>query len=287
MIMEHKTSKTIILIWFSLWFLSSTTPSADIFAPEIGVCTSLKNASELASSGYHFIEEGVGGFLMPLQSEEEFLVRLQEAKLSPVPVKACNSFIPGNLKSVGPEAVHDEILAYAETAFRRAQMAGVELIVFGSGGSRRIPEGFPEADARQQFIALGRAMGTIAGKYNVTVVLEPLNRNEVNFINTLTEGAAIVEEIGHPHFRLLADIYHMLMEDESAENIIQYGHLIKHVHVAEKQERSIPGTFNEDLSSYYNALKRINYKGRISIEGRWKDMPSQAPAAIRTIKSQL
>jgi sugar phosphate isomerase/epimerase len=259
--------------------------SQDIY-PVIGVCTGVENSGMLKSNGYSYIEEGVQRFLIPLNDEQEFLEKLQAARQAAIPVKACNGFIPGNLKSVGPDANHEAILQYVETAFRRAQMAGVEIIVFGSGGSRSIPDGFSRLEARRQFIDLGRAMAPLAQKYNVMVVLEPLNTLEVNFINSVSEGAAIVQEINHPNFMLLADIYHMLMENEDPQDLITYAHLIRHVHVAEKQGRAAPGTHSEDLTPYYAALKRAGYTGRISIEGRWEDMPGQAAKAIETIQHQ-
>ena len=87
--------------------------------------------------GYAYVEEGVSRFLVPTKPENEFDEILEKAVTdSPIPVRYCNSFIPGNLKSVGDEAVHQDVLAFAETAFRRAQRAGVKMIVFGSGGSR-------------------------------------------------------------------------------------------------------------------------------------------------------
>ncbi len=238
--------------------------------------------------GYRYVEESVSRFLMPTKSEEEFNKLLEEAANSPLPVKACNGFIPGNLKSVGAEALHEEILQFAETAFRRAQRAGVEFIVFGSGGSRSIPDGFSREKARIQFIELGQKMAPIAQAYNVTIVLEPLNTTECNFINSVEEGGEIVKDINHPNFRLLADLYHMKMDDEEgAESIVKYGKLIKHIHIAEKQDRAVPGTYNEDFRPYFNALKKIGYKGKISIEARWKDFDSQIPVAIKTINTQI
>ena len=52
-------------------------------------------------------------------------------------------------------------------------------------------------------------MGVIAQSYGIVVCVEPLNRAESNFINTLQEGAEIVRRVNHPHIRLLADLYHM------------------------------------------------------------------------------
>jgi sugar phosphate isomerase/epimerase len=254
---------------------------------KIGVCTSFKNAEILSKIGYSSIEEGVGGFLVPLKTEEEFNELLTQAQKIGFPILSCNSFIPANLKSVGSESVPNEILKFAETAFRRAQIAGVEIIVFGSGGSRSIPEGFSKEEARKQFIKLCSDLGPIAKKYNITVVLEPLNTKECNFINSVTEGGEIVKEINHPNIRLLADIYHMMMDNENPASIVKYGKLIKHIHVAEKEDRAAPGTHNEDLTSYYKALKQIKYKGRIMVECRWENLETQAGKAFETIHQQL
>ncbi len=257
------------------------------FMENIGVCTGLENTEILKPLGYTYIEAGVRWFLVPDKSEDEFNKMLGKAQKAVLPVKACNSFLPGELKSVGPDAVHPEILEYVETAFRRAKKAGVEIIVFGSGGSRSIPEGFSPDSARKQFVSLCSEIALIASKYNVVVVLEPLNSNECNFITSVTEGAKIVEDVNHPNFRLLADIYHMKVDNEGPESIKKYGHLIKHIHVAEKEGRAAPGTHNEDLSPYYDALREVGYPGAMSIECRWEDLNGQAEKAIKTIKDQL
>lgn len=254
---------------------------------QIGICTSYANGENMNKYGYSYIEEEVGKLLIPTKTEEEFNVLLEDALKSPIPIKACNVFIPGSLKSVGPNAVHSKILEFAETAFRRAQKAGVEIIVFGSGGSRSIPENFSHDKAREQFVDLGKKMAPIAQKYDITIVLEPLNTKECNFINSVSEGGEIVKDVNHPNFMLLADLYHMKMDNESHENIIKYGNLIKHTHIAEKQDRAVPGTFDEDFRPYLEALKKIDYKGKMSIEARWKDFDAQIPAAIKTIKTQL
>lgn len=254
---------------------------------EIGVCTSVSSADMLATNGYTYIEESVGSFLMPTKSEKEFNEVLQQAQNAAIPVKACNNFIPGGMKSVGTEAVHPEILIFMETAFRRAQKAGVEYIVFGSGGSRGIPDGFSRDEARRQFIDLCSQMAPIAAKYDVVVVLEPLNTLECNFINSVLEGGEIVEEVNHPNFMLLADVYHMLMDGEGPESIEKYGHLIQHTHIAEKEGRAAPGTHNEDFTAYFKALKNVGYEGKMSIECRWEDLKTQAPTAITAMRDQL
>ena len=283
-------NKHIYVVAFSLIIIglfSCFSIKAEVFSPEIGVCTNISNSELLATSGYDYIEESVGNFLMPFKSEAEFEAILKKIQNSTIPVKACNGFIPKNLKSIGPESVHSEILEYMETAFRRSEKTGVKYIVFGSGGSRTIPEGFSREEGIKQFVNLCKKMASIAAKYNVVVVLEPLNKKECNFINSLAEGGEIVTKVNHPNFQLLADFYHMKMDDEDPENIVKYGQLIKHIHIAEKKGRSVPGTNNEDFSPYFKALKKINYQGMISIEAGWENIEKQAPLAIKTIKQQI
>ena len=181
-------------------------PGAKIFDPKIGICTSVGNAATAKGAGCDYIEEGLRSFLVPDRPEAEFREKLGLLEGSPLPVLACNSFLPEALKSVGPEARHDEIIAFAGTAFRRAREAGVRTIVFGSSGSRNIPDGFDRGEARRQFVALLRRMGPLAREHGVVVAIEPLNRGECNFINSVSEGAGIVREVDDPGIRLLADI---------------------------------------------------------------------------------
>ncbi|MDX9882753.1 MAG: sugar phosphate isomerase/epimerase family protein [Prolixibacteraceae bacterium] len=267
--------------------LFSETGRRNGFLTDIGVCTRAANGNMLAEHGYSYIEEGVRGFLVPQESEEKFNGLLSLAQKSKLPVIACNSFLPGNLKSVGEEAVHPEILEFAETAFRRAKIAGVKIIVFGSGGSRAIPEGFSGEKAREQFVSLCARMGPLAAKYDVTVVIEPLNKKECNFINSVSEGGEIVKKVKHPNIQLLADIYHMKMDHEGPESILKYGKFLRHVHIAEKEGRAAPGTHREDFRPYFEALKKVKYKGNISIECRWENLENQAPLAIKTIQGQI
>ena len=257
------------------------------FSPEFGVCTSLTNSGILSQNGYSYIEEGVRRFLMPNEPDVKFTKKLELSKNSLIPVYACNGFIPGELKSVGPEAKHEEILKFAETAFKRAKLSGVKTIVFGSGASRRIPEGFDKNEAEKQFIDLLKKMAPIAGRYDVVISLEPLNTSETNFINNLAEGLKIVKSVDHPNFRLLADFYHMLKENETAEEIIKAGDYLFHCHIAEKEKRTPPGIAGDDFKPYFRALKQISYKGKISIECRWDDMKEELPVSIAYLNKQI
>jgi len=260
---------------------------SQVFSPRLGVCTSIANAPAVKAAGGDYIEESVQGFLVPDRPESEFRPKAEAAAASPLPVRACNSFLPGSLKSVGPDARPDEIAAYAGTAFRRAREVGITTIVFGSSGSRSIPDGFDRTEARRQFVALLRRLGPLAESQGVVIAVEPLNRDETNFINTVGEGAAIVREAGHPSVQLLADIYHMLRENEGPDALVTAAPLLRHVHVAEKDRRTPPGVAGDDFRPYLRALRRAGYGGAISIECGWDDLAGQVPAALKALRDQL
>jgi sugar phosphate isomerase/epimerase len=257
------------------------------FNPTLGVCSSLDNAEILKNAGFGYIEAGVRWYLVPTESDEKFAANFAAFKKSALPIYSCNGFLPGSLKSTGADAVHDEILDYAEVAFRRGQQSGIKIIVFGSGGSRSIPEGFDAGQGRKQFVSLLKRMGPIAQKYDVTVVIEPLNKKECNFINSVSEGADIARQVGHPNIKVLADFYHMMRENEGPESILKAGADLRHCHIAELNGRTPPGVNGDDFTGYFRALKTIGYKGRISIECGWKDLNEQAPKAIETLQEQL
>ncbi|MCK5821493.1 MAG: sugar phosphate isomerase/epimerase [Bacteroidales bacterium] len=265
-----KTPATTILL---VLILSSNCFAQEYlgFTPELGVCTSIKNHEIVAAAGFDYIEESVGRFLIPGESEEAFEKNLAILKESSIPIRACNGFLPGSLKTTGPETHHPQILEYAETAFRRAQIAGIKRIVYGSGGSRNYPDGFDHETAWNQFAELLIQMGPIAEKYDVIIAIEPLRKGESNLINRVDEGLELVLKVNHPNIQVLGDIFHMMREDEEPESFIEARKYLKHTHIAEIENRTAPGLAGDDLSPYLQALKQANYEGGISIEGGWGD----------------
>ena len=101
--------------------------------------------------------------------------------------------------------------------------------MFGSGGARRIPEGFDPKDAHDQLVRFCSMLAPIAWRHGVTVVVEPLNRQECNVLTTVKECAALVREVAQPGLRLLVDAYHLLRDNDSCDDIATHGDLLAHV----------------------------------------------------------
>lgn len=256
--------------------------------PEIGIAQPVESDSLVTAMGYRYLVATVNNAFLPDKiSESEFGARAQYIKQLKTKLYAVNVFIPGNIKLVGPEVNESTILTYVETVFQKAKAADVNMIVWGSGGARKIPNGFDKAKAKDQFIDIARKVAVIAKKYKITLALENLNSTETNFINTLAEALDVVKKVDHPNFRLCADIYHMLKEGESASVIEQTDPYLVHCDLAEKENRAAPGVNKEDFVPYLKALKKVNYKGKIILECSWKDLSQQGKPALEYVQQQL
>jgi sugar phosphate isomerase/epimerase len=105
-----------------------------------------------------------------------------------------------------------------------------------------------------------------AARAGVTVLLEPLNRYECDYINTLADGAAIAREVGAPNLKLLADTFHMNIEEaDIPASLKAAGALVGHVHLADTN-RQVPGHGHLDVAAVLGALESIEYRGFLSFE---------------------
>ena len=279
---------THILRFLLLFFIAvSASCSKSSLADRIGVCSQPNQWDLLKENGYAFAEAEVRSFLMPTKEDAEFAENLEKAQNASVPIYSCNLFFPSEMRLTGEGVDLDAITQFTEVATRRAKQIGIKIFVLGSGGARHVPEGFPLEEAREQFIEICRKIGAIAKKNEVTIVVEPLNPAETNFITTVAEGLELVKEIDHPNIRLLADFFHMTRAGESPESIEKAGKYLYHCHIAENEQRTAPGVAGDDFTPYLQALKNISYKGNIALECRWDDMESQLPIAIAELKRQI
>ena len=236
---------------------------------KFGLCAGPDKAAKLKEIGFDFIEGGVSGTLKPDKPDAEFEAELAKLKASALPMRSCNGFIPKTFPLTGPAPLHDGALEYAFKACQRADVAGIPCIVLGSGGARRVPDGFDPAKGKVQFIEFCQKLGDRIKDLKVTIVLEPLNKGETNILNSVTEGIEYVDAINRPRIQLLADFYHMMKESEGPDAIRKAGARIRHCHIAELDGRKAPGTKGEDLSGFFKALLDIGYTGGVSCECGW------------------
>jgi len=230
-----------------------------------GICL---NSSALAAgyeAGFDFAELAVAE-LKPLEDEAVFAPIRAALLSSPLPVQACNCFLPAALKVVGPEIDVAAIRAYMEVALRRASEVDVGVVVFGSGGARRAPDDFSLQVAEEQFSAAARMAADIAARYNIIIAIEPLNTDECNIVNMVAEGAQIVKAVDHPHLRLLADIFHMVKLGDDFSNLSAVMPYLAHIHTDSFSLPGLHGGVDYDGPAFFTPLIQGGYQGRLSLE---------------------
>lgn len=278
-------TSALIATAFSSHLMAASSETGKKLFSAMGLAAPLEKAAALKADGAEFLTESVGNFLVPDKSEEEFEKNLAKLAASPLPVLACNGFIrPANLHCTGPEANHDLICEWAETTFRRMKKAGGKFIVFGSGSSRKIPDDWPREKADEQFVALLKRLGPLAEAQGIIVTVEQLQAKECNYINHISEGAAIIRATGHPNIRLLADLYHMAAMGDTPADLKAAMDVVVHVEIAEKEGRTVPGVQGDDFRPFFRVLRESGYQGAISIEG--KSTEGQIKAAFAEIARQ-
>jgi D-psicose/D-tagatose/L-ribulose 3-epimerase len=208
--------------------------------------------------------------------------RLAEAGCPPA---AANVFLPGGLKIVGAEVDEARVDAYVAEGAARLERLRVRRLVFGSGQARAIPDGFDRARALDQLEAFVRRAAARMDEHGVTLVIEPLRRAESNVFNSVGEAAAFVRERGLAPARVLADLYHMREEGEGLDALDGGADLLAHTHVAGRERRP-PGPGDDDVGAFLQRLNAAGYDGACSIECRWEDFATQAPAALAFLREE-
>lgn len=241
----------------------------------------------LKTAGADYVEFGVAT-VAPDGPEADFEKLRRAMAPCPLRAEAFNSFIPGKHRITGPEVNLKAVLAYCRAALRRCKALGGEVVVLGSSGARKVPEGFDAAKAESQFIEFCRELAPLADEIGIDIAIEPLNRKEDNLILSVAQGMRLVDAIGKARIRLLADLYHMSEEKEPREILAQAGARLCHTHLADLG-RVAPGFAargEEDFIGFFRNLRRAGYDRRTSFEGKADDLEKQSKPLLDLLKKR-
>ena len=123
-----------------------------------------------------------------------------------------------------------------------------------------------------------REVAEHAGKVNVILGVECLNRFETYLLNTHGDAARFAKEVDHPNCRIMYDTFHANIEEKSAGDAIRgAADMICHVHISEN-DRSTPGSGGIAWDETFDALKEIDYDGLLMIEAFGLALPEIAAA---------
>src|SRR4051812_47407756 len=135
--------------------------------------------------------------------------------------------------------------------------------------SKKLPPFIPprsDAESRRLLVEALAELGEHALGAGSQLFLEPLNRYEDYLVNILADAVSIVEEVGSPGVAVIADTYHMSIEEaDCATSIESVGGHLGHVQLGDSN-RLEPGAGHYDWPATLAALDRIGYDGWLAME---------------------
>jgi 5-keto-L-gluconate epimerase len=159
---------------------------------------------------------------------------------------------------------------------RRRQVRGVfrDLIDLAAEFGRMINIGrargrigpAPREEAEGRFVELAGELCRYAAGKDVTLVIEPVNRYELDFVNTVAEAAALARKVAEPNLKIMPDVFHMNIEDRSiAGEIVRHIDQVAYIHLADSN-RLAPGWGHLDFAALLAELNAARYGGWLSVE---------------------
>jgi sugar phosphate isomerase/epimerase len=235
--------------------------------------------------GFEYLELALQDML-PLSAAELQRTAMRLHALQ-IPLLSGYGFLPAELKVVGSDADASAIDEQVERGLQIAARFGLQMVVFGNlnGPNRTIPHAFSQAEARRQLLRFGQSAAQAARRHGITVLFEPLPGNSTNLINTVAEGLELVEAVNDANFQLLVDYSYMVIGGEDMAILHKAGRHIRQIEISNPNGRVYPRSADEaGYASFFQALRRGNYRGGFSIHGRPENFFVDAPRAIALLR---
>lgn len=253
--------------------------------PQHGIIAAHARAEEVAAASADFLEQTVVGSLL---LEGAGGTWAPATGLAPVPRAPSFAILfPGAVR------VSDPAVPLEKTAdYLRGAVAAIApwarpgaTVVLGSGASRRIPEGVDRAAAERRFADSVRTARDLAAEHGLEVLLEPLHQGETDLVNTLEQAADFLDAHELSGMRVVADLFHVMLERESFETVHRLAGRVGHIHVADTDRRP-PGQGDWPLGEFLTALRDGGCDAHVSIECfTWQDIPAEGRAALEEVRA--
>lgn len=164
----------------------------------------------------------------------------------------------------------------ALAAFRQSVVDGVDLgaagvILVPHFAEPTLPDLTPYKSVEQlEYELLHNHLRTLSDyvyAIGIDLYIEPINRYETHFLNTLADAIKVRRKIkDHPHVKLNADLFHMAMEEaDSLQALRDYAADIGYIHLSDSNRR-LPGQGMIDFAALAAVLKDTGYNGWLALE---------------------
>lgn len=140
------------------------------------------------------------------------------------------------------------------------------LVVIGGVRGTLVGSDRERIDQYHRAVEAVRRYAEYAFTLNVSLVVEPINRYETNYLNTIDEAIRFIGEVDAVNLGLLPDTFHMNIEEVSLiESLRSAGDSILHMQLTDSN-RLAAGQGHIDFPELVEVLREIDYRGYLSAE---------------------
>jgi len=250
----------------------------------LGVLAEPGQITDAAAAGFDYVEMNLRSLLA--MDEQVYRAMAGEMEKHAIYAEVVYGLLPDDLPILG-DGVSARLLHQAlDQSFETARALGAEIAVFDCAAARRLPLGFDPAMAWRQLGNLIRMLQGYAADYNMTVVLLPLRRSSADLMNHLSEATLISAMLRLDRVGVMASGYNMALEAESLPTLRRCGSLLWHVRCSNVLgNRFCAAGDGEDYAALFAILREMNYSGRVSCEGGYRNFPIDAAQALQCLRN--
>lgn len=198
-----------------------------------------------------------------------------------IDIIVCGVFGGDRDLSSADSRIRENGMAYLRWAIDAAAYLGSPCVsgpMYSVVGKRRMLPPAERAAEYERSVTSVRDMAKYAGEHGVMLGIEPINRFEIDMINTVDQALQYLDDVGSPYVGLQLDTFHMHIEEkDTGAALIKAGKHLIHLHTCEN-DRGVPGTGQVNWSGVHSALKQIDYKGAGVIESFTPELTAIADA---------
>ena len=232
----------------------------------------------------HFKAWGFDGVEIAIENPTDIdpgFVRAQLDRHGLVCTSVCACFPPSrDLR--GTQAQQRATISYLKQLVDIAGVLGTNIVMGPLYSATGRANAVPASEYKKQWQTVRGHLKTICAYAEANgkiICLEPLNRFETDFLNTVEQGLQMIREVKSPALKLLLDTFHMNIEEKKpADAIRRAGRPVGHIH-ASARDRGTPGNDHVDWRGVAQALRDIHYEGAVVIESFTQDVQVIARAA--------
>src|SRR5699024_2942940 len=133
--------------------------------------------------------------------------------------------LPSDLPVVGAQRDLEALKKYMRHVAKRANQLGIKILVFGSGKARYRSDDVDDQTANNHLAEFCDIAGNSCANNDVTLVIEHLNKEETNTINSLAQEKKLIEQTNNKAVTALVDSYHYGLENEDDQALLDLGNL--------------------------------------------------------------